>query len=591
MRTDAAPQHRSSPRHRSSIVVIAVMTAFLFVVGACSKSGDDSSDAEANTVEAQDVGLESEGTPQTGGTVVMAVTAETNGWNPALSQWADAGNFVGSSFLEPLFVYNAAGDVVPWLAVSGTPTDDTAQNWIIKIRPGINFQDGTEMKAAALKQSIELSIFEGLSSIALGKLLDEVVVVDDYTFEVRLNVRWAQFLNVLAGPTGYTMAPSMMNTPNKGVDDPVGTGPFSFESWVPDKSVKVNKFDGYWGGPCALTDPGPEVTQLCEEAGVPLGQKNGPYLDAMEFRPIPDALQRANALESGDLNLIMSTRAADVARLKSTYQVVTDYTSERTLVMLNTREAPFDNIHARKALAMGTDRAAIADTVSEGEELGMDTSPFAEESRWGGLAPDETGYPAYDPEAARQEIEQYKADTGQPNLSFTFSGLATTDDIALQQSLLEQWRAIGVDAKIDTIEQTAYIGKLVGTDFQAAFFRWYAYPDPDSNYVFWSKETANPAEAIQLNFTGYSSATTENAVTWGRTASSFEARQPGYTQLVMDRNEAAVDLWLFNTPYSLIGETNIRGLNWFRSIGFGNFLPKPWIGGLWIDQSAASTSG
>ena len=105
MRTDRAPQHRSS------IVVIAVMTAFLCVVGACSKSSDNS-DADANTVEAQETGLESEGTPQSGGTVVMAVTAETNGWNPALSQWADAGNFVGSSFLEPLFVYNAAGDTV-----------------------------------------------------------------------------------------------------------------------------------------------------------------------------------------------------------------------------------------------------------------------------------------------------------------------------------------------------------------------------------------------------------------------------------------------------------------------------------------------
>ena len=141
----------------------------------------------------------------------------------------------------------------------------------------------------------------------------------------------------------------------------------------------------------------------------------------------------------------------------------------------------------------------------------------------------------------------------------------------------QQWRQIGVDAKIDTIEQTAYIGKLVGADFQAAFFRWYAFPDPDSSYYFWSKEQADPNSAVQLNFTGYWSQTTENAVTWGRTASSFEARQPGYEALAKDRNAAAVDLWLFNTPYSLIGENNLRGLNWFRTIGFGNYLPKPWM--------------
>jgi peptide/nickel transport system substrate-binding protein len=565
------------------------MTAFLLIAGACSKS-NEASDDQANTVDAQDVALENEGTPQTGGTVVMAVTAETNGWNPALAQWADAGNFVGSSFLEPLFVYNAKGELVPWLAESATPQDDTAQNWTVKIRPGIMFQDGTELKAPALKRSIELAIFEGLSSVALGKLLNVIDVVDDYTILVRLNVRWAQFPNVLAGQIGLAMSESMLDQPDKGVNNPIGTGPYKFETWIPDKSVKVTRFDDYWGGPCALTDPGEAVTQMCEEAGIPLGQKNGPFLDAMEFRPIPDALQRANALESGDLNLIMSTRASDVASLRSNYQVVQDNDSEKTFVLLNTTKPPFDNIHARKALALGTDRQAIVDGVSAGETLGMDTSPFSESSVWGGLAPDQTGYPAFDREAARAEVEQYKADTGQPSLTFVFTGFPITQDLDIQQSLLAQWREIGIDAKIDTIEQTAFITKLVATDFQSALFRNYAYPDPDSNYVFWSKETADPNNAIKINFSGYWSQTTENAVTWGRTASAFSARQPGYEQLVIDRNQAAVDIWLFNTPYSLIGETNIRGLNWFRSVGWGNLLPKPYIAGLWIDQSAAGTN-
>jgi peptide/nickel transport system substrate-binding protein len=586
MRTDRSSE-TDPTTWRPRVVVAAVVTALLLVAGACSQSnGGD----QANTVEAEETGLTSEGTPQTGGTVVMAVTAETNGWNPALSQWADAGNFVGSSFLEPLFVYNTEGDVVPWLAESGTPDEDIARNWTIKLRKGITFHDGTEMTAAALKQSIEQAVFDGLASLALGKLLDEIVVIDDHTINIRLNVRYAQFLNVLAGPVGYAMAPSMMNSDDQGKSDPVGTGPYEFETWTPDKSLKVKKYDAYWGGPCAWPSPEPAIVAMCEDAGIPLGQKNGPFLDAMEFRPVPDALQRSNALESGDLNLIMSTRASDVARLKSTYQAVTDYESERTFIMLNTRKAPFDNINARKALQLGTDRLAIAETVAEGELLGMDTSPFSEDSKWGGLAPDETGYPAYDQDAARQALEQYKAETGQPTLSFTFSGLATTEDTDLMQSAVAQWRELGIDAKIDTIEQTSYIAKLVGTDFQAAFFRWYQYPDPDSNYVFWSKETADPSSAIQLNFTGYSSETTENAVTWGRTAMGIEARKPGYEQLVKDRNAAAVDLWLFNTPYSLIGETNIRGLNWFRTVGFGNFLPKPWIGGLWIDQTAAADS-
>ena len=53
----------------------------------------------------------------------------------------------------------------------------------------------------------------------------------------------------------------------------------------------------------------------------------------------------------------------------------------------------------------------------------------------GRSGPDETGYPAYDPEAAKAEIEQYKTDTGPSSLSFTLSGLANTDDISLLQNL------------------------------------------------------------------------------------------------------------------------------------------------------------
>jgi ABC-type transport system substrate-binding protein len=217
----------------------------------------------------------------------------------------------------------------------------------------------------------------------------------------------------------------------------------------------------------------------------------------------------------------------------------------------------------------------------------MDTSPFSEGSKWGGLAPDETGYPAYDLEQAKAEVEAYKADTGQPTLSFVFSGFPNTEDLDLQQNLLEQWREAGIDARIETTEQTAFIGMLVSTDFQAALFRNYAYPDPDSNYVFWSQETAEAG--LKINFSQYFNEITESAVTWGRTAKAFDARQPGYERLVKDRNENAVDIWLFNTPYSLIGDSNIRGLNWFRMIGFGNFLPKPYIGGLWIDAAAADT--
>jgi peptide/nickel transport system substrate-binding protein len=301
----------------------------------------------------------------------------------------------------------------------------------------------------------------------------------------------------------------------------------------------------------------------------------------MEFRPIPDAQQRANALQSGDVNLILTNLAVDAARLKEDYQVVPDYNAEKTFVALNTGQPPFDNINARRALALATDRAKIVEQVAAGEPVVSDTSPFSEVSKWGGLAPDQTGYPAYDPEAAREAVAAYTAETGQP-LTFTLSGLPPVEEREVLQSLQAMWREVGIEAQVETIEQTAYIIKLTQGDFQAAYYRNYAYPDPDQNHVFWSADTMGGS--LILNFNQYTSETTENALRLGRLSTDFEERAAAYEKLVLDRNQAVVDLWLFNTPYALIGDENIRGLNWFRQLPFGNFMPKPYLTGMWLQR-------
>jgi peptide/nickel transport system substrate-binding protein len=561
----------------------------MLLVSACNSGSDDTADDNTQQVDTgTDVELVDEGEPQTGGSISMAVTAETNGWNPATAQWADAGNFVGGTFLEPMMTYNAEGEVVPWLAESATPTDtgdDGHRSWVIKLREGIKFHDGTEMTAEQAANSINLAVTEGLAAVALGQYFEGFEVLDKYTFQINLSVRWATFSGVLAGPSGYVMSAGMLAAPENGADDPVGTGPYQFRSWVIDDRLVVDAFDGYWGGPCALPEPLESDRELCAEMGVPMGQRNGPFLDSIEFQPIVDGQQRANALRSGDVNLMLTTRATDVAALQNDYQVIRDYNGEKTFAMTNVRKAPFDNIHARKALAYATQRDDIRNLISGGEEIPADSWPYSPDSRWGGpTTPEEAGYLEYNPEKAREEVAAYTADTGQP-LSFRFVGLPATEDVQIMQALQEQWRQFGIEAEITTLEQTAYILLLTQADFDLAYFRNYAYPDPDSLYVFWAEHTAT--QDIKINFGGYYSPTTEDALGWGRTTTGFEGRKEAYDRLMRERNEQVVDVWMFNTPYALIGDENIRGLNWARAAGFGNFLPKPFFGGIWIDQTAS----
>jgi peptide/nickel transport system substrate-binding protein len=568
------------------VSVVAVAALALLLVAACGGGGGGDS-GEASTATSRPgvaAGLVDEGTPREGGRLVVGLPAETAGWNPATGRWADSGNFAGSTFIESLAVFDDDGNLHPWLAEGWSASEDN-RTWTIKLREGIRFHDGTEMTAEALRQGLDLARTDGLAAVQLRDVITDVAVVDTYTVQVRLSFPWAVFDNVFAGPTGMVMAPSMLAAEDYGAREPVGTGPFKFRSWTPDKVLVVDRFDGYWGGPCAQEDVDERTASLCERAGVPLGRRNGPFLDSIEFRPIVDSQQRANALEAGDVDLILTTRAEDVTALQDRFQVVTDYDSEQTFVQLNTTRPPFDNVHARRALAYGTDRDAIREAAAAGQPLRTDTAPFEEGKFWG-LPPGETGYPDYDPVRAREELAAYTADTGQPTLRFRLSGIANVDDNAIVQQLQAQWAELGIEASVDSVEQASYIVKIAQGDYEAAYWRNYAYPEPDFNYVFWSKKTAEGP--VKVNFTGYWSDATEQALLVGRISPNREDRKEAYDALFRERNEQAVDIWLFNTPYALVADKDVRGLNWFRTVAVGTFLPKPWVGGMWLVAPDAS---
>ena len=50
----------------------------------------------------------------------------------------------------------------------------------------------------------------------------------------------------MATQVGAMAAPAMIDAPDGGVDDPIGTGPFSFVKWVRDGSLQVKKNPNYW---------------------------------------------------------------------------------------------------------------------------------------------------------------------------------------------------------------------------------------------------------------------------------------------------------------------------------------------------------
>ena len=512
--------------------------------------------------------LEADEAPQSGGKLVVAVPAETNGWNPSINQWADAGAMVGSAVIEPLMVLDKEGNAVNFLADSVVSADPEFKVWDVTVKPDIVFHNGEKLDAEAVKLNLEATFKSGLTQIAMAPMYDRVEVTGPLTVRVYLKKTWAQYPQALSG-AGWMLAPKMINHVNAegvvdgGVLEPIGTGPFVFDQWRQNDFFRATRNDNYWRK---------------DENGVQL-----PYLDEIEFRPIIDDDAKERALGTNDVDLAYTTSAQVAERIPDDYTVIRDYTSERTFVMLNTGDNdrntgnPFDNIHARKAVAYATDRQQIADLVGTGVQI--TTQGYRPDSQWH-IPEDETGYYPYDPVKAKEEIELYKADTGEAGLSFTLSGLPNLEDTSLMQALQQQWKDSGIEARIEQVDQVKYISTIALGSFQAAWFRWYGNPDPDANYVYNAAETA--AGPVYINFTQYTTPEMQANLEAGRATQDVPTRKAANDKVIKEINEQALNIWLFDTPYSLIANAQVRGLNEFRTKPFGNFLPKPYWADVWI---------
>ena len=542
-------------------MLLGVLVALALVAAACgssSKSGGTTSGTDAG------VAADDGGTPVDGGSLVIGIGAETNGWNPSLAQWADTGSLVGSSVLEPLATVGEDSGAKPWLADSWIANDSFTQ-WIIKLHPGIKFHDGTDFNAAAVKENIDTYTHGTLSGIALGPMFGEVTVSDPLTVVVNLKQPWAAFpSSYMTGGSSFMMAPAMIDNPtDHGAAHPIGTGPYVFDSWTPDSSFKATKNPNYW-------------------------QTGLPHLDSIEFKVIPDETTRANALKTGDVNMIYTTRASDASDMGKDYQVIKDWTTEQAFVMSNTspvvngKANPMTNIHAREALAYATDPSAVAASIGDGVEV--PTSMWSPPSPWS-MPKDQNGWVSTSLDQAKQQVDQYKTDTGASSLDITLSGLPNIDDTKVLQLLSEQWKAAGINVTIESLEQTAYITKLALGNFQAAFFRNYGYADPDSNYVFFSSSTAKGAGSISINFTQYTTPQMDKDLATGRTSGYPNIRKEAYDDLVKQVNQSFTNIWLYSTPYTFIAEKQVHGLAQAEKIPFGNYMPKTWLGQLWRSQS------
>jgi peptide/nickel transport system substrate-binding protein len=535
-------RHRGRARH-GYLFVFAVVSAVGILAASCG--GDQAAEnspvvpSNQNTTSTEDPNLK----PQTGGKLTFALSAETDGWTPASSQWSSSSLEVTLAIFDKLTAFDDAGNVQGYLAESVKPNADFTV-WTIKLRPGIKFQNDEPVDATAVKMNLDAFKKSPLTSGAMTfvKAGDEgVTIVDPLTLTVSMTQPWSTYPVVLTGQTGTIAAPAQL-ADEKGALHPIGSGPFIFEQWTPGKNLTVKKNPSYW------------------RSGFPL-------LDEIEFQPISDNQARGAAMRAGDIQGMESFSPELLAGFRdgsdaSNFRFLRDPRSEveEALVMLNMSTEPFNDPLARKALIQATDSQAVTDLLDNPGELEPAVGAFGKNSPWHV----ETDYPKFDVEAAKKTIAEYTAKTGKP-LSFQLEGVPVPEIQKVEQALQQQWKAAGIEVtNTNNIEQPALIQKVILGTYQASLWRQFGTPGPDGEYVWWYGGNAHdPGQGLSLNMARNKDDEIDKALNAFRATDDLTKQKE---DIAIVQKRQALDMpydWLYHTDSLVITTNNVHDMTRF----------------------------
>jgi ABC-type transport system substrate-binding protein len=525
-------------RHAERVLrVAAVLTTCAVLVAACgSSSKKASSTGAAATLPVAGSGTTAPALiPKPGGHLVMGTEAEIDGFDPTKNRWDLNGYLYAETVFDPLAIIGNDGKPHPYLAQSITPNSDSTV-WTITLRPGVTFSNGDALTAADVVYDLQGIKNSLLTGSAFGPV-SSIVQTGPLSLEVHMKETWVPFPYYLAGQPGFIPSPKMLKDPN-GSRNPIGTGPFLFKEWVPGSHFIATKNPNYW-------------------------RKGLPYLDSIEYRPILEEVSRINSLRSGDIGVLYTADAQSEQTLRGLKDIVnvddSKGNNERasTMVMLNTAKAPLTDLIVRQALAYATDRKRVIAIAGEPFIPEAD-SPFGPGSAY---HTDNSGYPDYDLNKAKQLVSQWEAEHGGKKLTFSLGTINTTKTLADAQLLQDMWSQAGITVNIQQVEQSQYILNALQGNYDAYLWAQFGDNDPDADFVWWSSQDAAPIGQLSLNFARNKDPQIDADLETGRHSSDPATRTAAYEDLSKRFAQDIPYVWLSGIITDFSSGSNVHGMN------------------------------
>lgn len=407
---------------RFAALILCFLLATSLFTG-CTSNTDDQPTQQPGEVQAtnapEDATPSDDAIPE-GGTLTVAVSSESDSM---LVTQVRSNVYNMWPIFEGLFKFDSTGTAVPYLVES---YEENIENltYTLHLHEGVLFHDGSELTAEVVKWNLENYLENGILASFLSSI-ESIDAVDQYTVVLHLST-WDSLLPAaLARQMGYMSSKEAFDTNGEEwcAANPVGTGPFKFESWEQGVKMTYTRFDDYWQGRPNLDGIEMVVytTDLVTQASIEAGE-----VDVWQVKDY----NIARELEEKGFNLTISSTPGVIYNLYYECMNESDHLS---------------NLKVRQAVTHAIDGAAISDTLLNG--FGILTNQFATPGS-AYYSEEISGYP-YDPEKAKSLLAEAGYADGFDTTMVVWNSQAYVDAATIMK---EQLAAVGINVELNLVD-------------------------------------------------------------------------------------------------------------------------------------------
>jgi ABC-type transport system substrate-binding protein len=499
-------------------------------IGGVALAGSVVDDLLASSASAAAIGVNA-GKPKRGGTLTVGTLSDVPNYhifNGSQGKLDASGFCVANALYDPLFVMSANGKVaLPMLALSATPNKNYTV-WTIALRQGVTFTNGDAFDADICVANWVAANADPTVGLAIKPIIGSVTKVDSYTVQYNMVIPFSAFpVSLAEQQIAYMAHPSSFVSTYTG--NPIGTGPFKVKSWQVNVESQFTRNANYWKSDA-------HGRQL-------------PYLANIHFKTIVDPEARNQALQAGNVDMILQQSGPQINAFKHMKGVshVTDITSPRdpglNFLIMNTtgtmnqyfawagefaptvpgslqyllqgkapplqvQEADWigtmgavnpssgqwdttmkpvvNNQSIRTALAMAVNRSSYFRVIDDSVGALAD-GIFRKSSPYYA----NPGYPAYNPTKGKALIDAYKSKNGVSQVAFVMDIVAGSATAQKAFSFFQQeFAKIGVTVTPRSLVQSTLINNVILGEYDCAGWNQFGGCDQSLNYVWFDSQSA-----------------------------------------------------------------------------------------------------